>query len=149
MGLWQVGPYGVQHDRTDAGLIEGYKQILPDYETEDAIGSPYSITDYICNKELCPNGDEDLIWLRKKLNEMGIKLMVDFVPNHSALDSPWVDENIDYFVCPHTTNKSYGSIGIVNDEGLGYIKGIFGSGIIISLFGLLYSQKWYLYKSGW
>ena len=25
-------------------------------------------------------------------------LILDFVPNHSALDSPWVDENIDYYI---------------------------------------------------
>ena len=51
-----------------------------------------------------------------------------------------IDENIDYFICPHNYNKSYGSIGITNDEGLGYIKGIFGCFIIITLFGFLYTQ---------
>lgn len=98
MGIWQVGPVGIEHDRTDQGLIDGFKKNLPDYTSEDAIGSPYSITDYVCNIELCPNGDSDVAFTRKRLNAKGIKLMVDFVPNHSALDSPWVEENMDYYI---------------------------------------------------
>ncbi|MCQ2817026.1 MAG: alpha-amylase family glycosyl hydrolase, partial [archaeon] len=98
MGVWQVGPYGIEHDRTDEGLVKGFKEILPDYISEDAIGSPYAITDYVCNSELCPNGDNDLIYIRDKLNKKNIKLMLDFVPNHSALDSPWVDESMDYYI---------------------------------------------------
>ena len=98
MGVWQIGEYGIKHDRTKESLIEQYKKILPDYTEEDAIGCPYAITDYICNKELCPNGDEDLLNLKKRLNDMGIRLMLDFVPNHLALDSPYVDEDIDYFI---------------------------------------------------
>ena len=51
-----------------------------------------------------------------------------------------IDENIDFFICSHNHNKSFGSIGIMNDVGLGYIKGIFGCFIIITLFGYLYTQ---------
>ena len=98
MGVWQVGPYGVQHDRTKPSLVENFRRLLPDYTSEDAIGSPYSITDYVCNKELCPNGDSDLLWLKKKLNSLGIRLMLDFIPNHFALDSPLVKEDINYFI---------------------------------------------------
>ena len=51
-----------------------------------------------------------------------------------------LEENTEYFICSHTSNKSYGSYGITNDEGLGYIKGIFGISIIMTLFGLFYIQ---------
>ena len=51
-----------------------------------------------------------------------------------------LEENTEYFICSHTANKSYGSYGITNDEGLGYIKGIFGISIIMTLFGLFYIQ---------
>lgn len=54
---------------------------------EDIIGSPYAIVDYVCNKEFGSN--EDIVNLRKKLNSMGMKLMLDFVPNHSAVDAPY------------------------------------------------------------
>lgn len=98
MGVWSVGPYGVQHDRTDASLVSGFKSLLPDYTEADVIGSPYAITNYTCNPELCPSGDSDLAWLRKRFNSLGIRLMLDFVPNHSALDSPWIESNIDYYI---------------------------------------------------
>ena len=36
--------------------------------------------------------------LRQRLQQRGLKLMLDFVPNHMAPDHPWVDEHPDYFV---------------------------------------------------
>lgn len=51
-----------------------------------------------------------------------------------------LEENSDYLICSHTHNKSYGSYGITNDEGLGYIKGIFGIFIVMTLFGLFFIQ---------
>ncbi len=29
MGVWHLGPYGLNHDRTDPGLLASYKQVLP------------------------------------------------------------------------------------------------------------------------
>ena len=51
-----------------------------------------------------------------------------------------LEENTDYFICSHSSNKSYSSYGITNDEGLGYIKGIFGISIYMTLFGIFYIQ---------
>ncbi|CAD8128414.1 unnamed protein product [Paramecium sonneborni] len=34
----------------------------------------------------------------KKLNDMGLILMLDFIPNHSAIDSPFRTSNIDYYI---------------------------------------------------
>ena len=98
MGVWKIGEYGLNHDRTKESLIEEYKHYLPDYTTEDAIGCPYAITEYTCNPQLCPNGDNDLLEFKSKLNSYNIKLMLDFVPNHSAYDSPWMSINKDYYI---------------------------------------------------
>ena len=98
MGVWSIGQEGITHDRTKESLVSGYKSILPDYTSDDAIGCPYSITEYVCNPELCPGGDADLTWLRSKLSSYGMKLMLDFVPNHSAHDSPWVSQHPDYYI---------------------------------------------------
>src|SRR5436853_174339 len=35
---------------------------------------------------------------RKQLREHGLKLILDFVPNHLALDHPWLDEDPELFV---------------------------------------------------
>ena len=81
MGVWKLGEYGLKFDRK-----LDFSFVLPDFTENDIIGSPYSITEYICNPEIGTN--EDLIWLRKELNSRNIKLMLDFVPNHSAIDAP-------------------------------------------------------------
>ena len=36
--------------------------------------------------------------LRGRLKQRGLKLMLDFVPNHMAPDHPWVEDHPDYFV---------------------------------------------------
>jgi len=99
MGVWRLGEYGLKHDRTDPNLVAGFKELLPDYTPEDAIGSPYAPVNYTCNPVLCPRGDSDLIWLRKKLNALGLYLMLDFVPNHSGCDSTWMkSEGINLYI---------------------------------------------------
>ena len=43
-------------------------------------------------------GDEALARLRERLRDRGLKLMLDFVPNHTALDHPWVEDHPEYYV---------------------------------------------------
>jgi hypothetical protein len=89
MGVWHLGPYGLRHDREDTAALAHYRSLLPDFTIEDVIGSPYAPTNYTCNPEL--GTDTDIAWLRDRLHELGLLLMLDFVPNHSACDSPWMD----------------------------------------------------------
>src|SRR5438046_2563634 len=35
---------------------------------------------------------------RRRLQARGLKLMLDVVPNHTALDHPWVEDHPDYYV---------------------------------------------------
>jgi hypothetical protein len=41
---------------------------------------------------------EALVRLRDRLHLRGLKLMLDFVPNHTAPDHPWVQEHPDYYI---------------------------------------------------
>jgi hypothetical protein len=43
-------------------------------------------------------GDPALARLRERLRARGLKLLLDFVPNHMGLDHPWVDEQPDRFI---------------------------------------------------
>lgn len=98
MGIWQIGEYGLNHDRTNPNRIKKYNQICPDWKPEDVIGSPYSIVSYTINPEL--GTEDDILWLRKELNQRGMKLMLDFVPNHTAFDSYEItkENKIDFYV---------------------------------------------------
>jgi glycosidase len=42
--------------------------------------------------------------LRARLHQRGLKLMLDFVPNHMALDHPWIDSHPEYFVAGTTAD---------------------------------------------
>ena len=63
---------------------------------EDIAGSGFAIQSYTVHRDL--GGDEALARLRQRLRQRGLKLMLDFVPNHMAPDHPWIDEHPDYFV---------------------------------------------------
>jgi len=90
-----AGAYGLNFDRTNAQLLAHYPTVLPGCSQADIIGSPYAPTGYNCNPQLGSN--DDLAWLKKTLNGMGLKLMLDFVPNHSA-----VDGTTQFLTQPHT-----------------------------------------------
>jgi len=81
MGVWKLGTYGLEFDKKS-----DYSSVLPDWTEDDVIGSPYAIAEYTCNPDIGTN--DDLVWLREQLHSRGLKLMLDFVPNHSAIDAP-------------------------------------------------------------
>lgn len=91
MGVWKLGKYGLEFDKKS-----DYSSVLPDWTEDDVIGSPYAIAEYTCNPEIGSN--DDLIWLREQLNSRNMKLMLDFVPNHSAVDAPTATSNPKLYV---------------------------------------------------
>ncbi|KAG2385487.1 hypothetical protein C9374_003302 [Naegleria lovaniensis] len=107
MGMWTIGEYG-RCRATDLSMrATDYALNLPDYQMEDIIGSPYQVLQYTVN-ELEIGTDNDLINLRQKLNAMGLKLMLDFVPNHSAVDNPNVWQNSSLYVLnPPSVSQPY------------------------------------------
>eukprot|EP01029_Cantina_marsupialis_P008916 TRINITY_DN2089_c0_g1_i1.p1 TRINITY_DN2089_c0_g1~~TRINITY_DN2089_c0_g1_i1.p1 ORF type:complete len:535 (+),score=149.07 TRINITY_DN2089_c0_g1_i1:81-1685(+) len=96
MGMWKLGQYGLNHDRTDSNLLKSFSHTLPGYTQDDIIGSPYAITEYVVNPDI--GSEYDLQVFRKRLHSMGLLLMLDFVPNHSAVDSPYVSSNPEWYV---------------------------------------------------
>jgi len=63
-------------------------------------GSPYSIADYRVPKNV--GGETGLKKFREQLHMRGMKLILDFVPNHMGLDHPWLTEHPEYFVLSET-----------------------------------------------
>ena len=107
MGVWKLGIYGLNFDKKS-----DYSSVLPGWTQDDVIGSPYAIAEYTCNPEI--GSDEDLIWLREQLHSRNMKLMLDFVPNHSAVDAPATSHSKYYVRAPSGKKdaKRYTSDGI-------------------------------------
>jgi maltooligosyltrehalose synthase len=57
---------------------------------EAACSSPFAITDYSCHTDF--GGDDCLGRLRDRCHKHGMRLIVDFVPNHMAVDHPWTTQ---------------------------------------------------------
>ena len=96
MGVWQRSPKSVDSANRNNHLLDEFKRALPDFQPQDNIGSAYSLRDYIVDKPL--GGPEGLAVARRELARRGIRLILDFVPNHVALDHPWVSEHPEYFI---------------------------------------------------
>lgn len=96
MGVWERSTKGVRIARSDRGLQKEYALALPDASAEDVVGSPYSVHRYQVEERL--GGAAGLALARGMLAARGIALILDFVPNHAAVDHPWVNEHPEYFV---------------------------------------------------
>jgi len=96
LGVWQTGAAGRQISQSQPSWRREYQQILPDLKEDDIAGSPFAIVRYSVHVDF--GGDEALARLRERLRRRGLKLLLDFVPNHMALDHPWVQEHPEFFI---------------------------------------------------
>jgi Alpha amylase, catalytic domain len=96
LSVWCTGQAGRKVSRENAGWRSEFEETLPDLCEDDIGGSGFAITSYMVHPDL--GGDVALARLRVRLRRRGLKLMLDFVPNHMAPDHPWVDEHPKYFV---------------------------------------------------
>jgi len=106
MGVWTSGPRSRALALQDSGLRAAFNKVLPDWTEDDVAGSPYAIGAYEVPASL--GGDAGLKAFRAKLNQRGLKLLLDFVPNHLGLDHLWAAERPELFVqCPPNTPGSF------------------------------------------
>ncbi|HWA35121.1 MAG TPA: alpha-amylase family glycosyl hydrolase [Cyclobacteriaceae bacterium] len=96
LSVWQTGEAAKKISRSHAEWLHEFQETLPDLTEEDIGGSGFAIKAYEVPDAL--GGNAALARLRKRLSDRGMKLMLDFVPNHMALDHPWLTSNPDYFV---------------------------------------------------
>lgn len=96
MGVWSQSPKGRQLGLENSGYRSEYAPALPDWTPDDIASSPYSIVNYEVAIDL--GGQSGLEKFRSQLAEYDIKLILDFVPNHTALDHPWVETSPDFYI---------------------------------------------------
>jgi Alpha amylase, catalytic domain len=96
MGVWKRSPAGRRMLRTDPAYFGAYDAALPGWDMSDIVGSPYSIQDYTPDPRLGSWAGLDST--RQKLHARDMRLILDFVPNHTAPDHPWVETHPEYYV---------------------------------------------------
>ena len=96
LSVWQTGLAGQRISRNDPEWRKEFAHTLPDCCDEDIPGSGFAITGYVVHKNL--GGDAALARLRERLRKRGLRLMLDFVPNHTGIDHPWVKEHPEYYI---------------------------------------------------
>ena len=96
MGVWERSPVGIRIANQNPNLNTDFVRALPDYKVEDNVGSPYCVRRYVVDAHL--GGPSGLAAARKELAQRGLRLILDFVPNHVAPDHPWLTEHPGYFI---------------------------------------------------
>jgi len=101
MGVWTPSPTAREIARQNEPILQSIRNINPNFSQEDVDASPYAVYEYKLNPSL--GRPDELGQLHEKLNSMGLKLILDFVSNHLALDHALVSECPDCFI--HGTDE--------------------------------------------
>lgn len=112
MGVWERSPRGIAISNQHAGNLADFRRALPDFSFADNVGSPYCVKRYTVDDHL--GGDEGLAIARAHLARRGIRLILDFVPNHLAHDHAWAQETPDYFIAGNKED--------LRDDPITYVK---------------------------
>jgi len=96
LGVWEIGEEGPSVSRRHPGVLAELATTLPDWRASDISGSPFAIRSYTVRAAW--GGDEALARLRRRLHAVGVGLILDLVPNHVALDHPWLEQHPEFLV---------------------------------------------------
>ena len=96
LSVWQTGRAGREESLSNPEWREEFRHTLPDLTDPDIGGSGFAITGYTVHPDL--GGAAALARIRERLRSRGLRLMLDFVPNHTGLDHPWVEQHPEYYV---------------------------------------------------
>ena len=96
MGVWTSGPKSRAAALAVGDLQKTYGSDQHRVSADDIVASPYSIASWTVPEAL--GGELGLRVFRERLNRIGIRLILDFVPNHLGLDHPWLQNRPQLFV---------------------------------------------------
>jgi hypothetical protein len=96
LGVWRTSDLGRQITLEEPDLRQVCEKALPDFQEKDVCSSPFAITGFIVSPDL--GGEHGLGLLRERIRNRGIHLLLDFIPNHTARDHPWLTLHPDYYI---------------------------------------------------
>ncbi len=125
LGVWQTGPAGRNVSLQNAEWRREYHELLPDFQEEDVCGSCFAVRSYSVHYEF--GGNPELAGLRDRIHDRGMRLMLDFVPNHTSPDHAWVQQHPEFYV--HGTQEQ------LDREPQNYVRLETQSGPMVLAFG--------------
>jgi hypothetical protein len=96
LGIWQTGAAGRKVSLENPEWRHEFQELLPDFSDQDVCGSCFSIRSYSVHADF--GGNAALERLRRRVHDRGMRLLLDFVPNHTSPDHPWVRQHPEYYV---------------------------------------------------
>ncbi len=77
-------------------MMADFLKLVPDLTEDDIDGSTYAIEDYTVDPVI--GGADELKALRHKLSSLGMRLMLDFIPNHFGAHTHFIHDHPEYFI---------------------------------------------------
>lgn len=96
LSVWQMSQAGQRVARQNPEWAKEFQATLPDLKEEDICGSGFAIGTYTVSQSL--GGDAALARLLNRLHKRSMRLMIDFVANHTGLDHPWAEDCPEYYI---------------------------------------------------
>jgi len=121
MGVWERSPAGLGIALRDESLRASFRQALPDLTDADIAGSAYCVRNYAVDETL--GGPAGLAEARAQLAARGVRLILDYVPNHVAPDHPWLTEHPDRLIRGTREDLSRSPEGFIEVGGEIYANG--------------------------
>jgi glycosidase len=92
--LMPIHPISMKNRKAKGDL--NVEDIESEAERKNYLGSPYSVANYT---EVNPEFGtmEDFESLVSKTHELGMKIIIDWVPNHTGWDNPWITEHPEWY----------------------------------------------------
>lgn len=112
MGVWRTGDEAARIAREQPWLRDRWRGAFPEVAVPELVGSPFAVAEYVVDEQF--GGDEGLDRLRQRLAEVGVGLVLDFVPHHTATDAPWVRDHPDWYVAGSDAQRAVDPAGYVD-----------------------------------
>jgi hypothetical protein len=103
MGVWETSQDSIEKHCFHPDLVRAYDEVSTKWTKQDISGSPYAIEDYIVSRLL--GSKHDLFRVKRQINRLGLKLILDFVPNHFNAHSQLVLDHPEVFI--HKQSGAY------------------------------------------
>jgi hypothetical protein len=96
LGVWQTGTAARRVSLENLEWRNEFQSLLPDFSNNDVCGSCFAIQSYSVHADF--GGNSALERLRRRIHKRGMRLLLDFVPNHTSPDNSWVTRHPEYYM---------------------------------------------------